>query len=210
MEWRSERIDRETDDGGEHKLRRSSRAGSEGAETLTRINSKGHELIPIFADYLTVPFSRISRGSRLNDFPLAGRSVRTGWGLTPARPGPGKTGNSNREIGEPREQKQKTKSEGKETWTRTPQHFVSFVIFCSKSDFSFSAFQFFTFFEFVLIRAIRVKGFCACASLVPGGPRILTEGNKVNEGGTRNGSSSFPLRPSIQNRISAFSFFDSC
>jgi hypothetical protein len=93
MEWRSERIDRETDDGGEHKLRRSSRAGSEGAETLTRINSKGHELIPIFADYLTVPFSRISRGSRLNDFPLAGRfpfgpvGVSLQQDLAPAKPG---------------------------------------------------------------------------------------------------------------------------
>jgi hypothetical protein len=42
---------------------------------------------------------------------LVGRSVRTGWGLTQARPGPGKARNSNREINEPREQKQQKKFE---------------------------------------------------------------------------------------------------
>ena len=34
-----------------------------------------------------------------------------------------------------------------------------------------------------------------------GGPRILTEANEVNEAGTRNGSSSLPWRPSVQNPI---------
>jgi hypothetical protein len=33
----------------------------------------------IFTNFLTVPFSRISHGSRLNDFSLAWRSVRAGW-----------------------------------------------------------------------------------------------------------------------------------
>jgi hypothetical protein len=81
---------------------------SEGRPVEIRRETALMRIAPISTYFLTVPFSRIPRISRLNDFSLAGRSVRGGeWVIHGT-----KKWIFNRQPREPREPNRRPKSKG--------------------------------------------------------------------------------------------------